>query len=757
MIQAADPKPDGTADLCFVDQSSKVVAVDGGPNGSYFFPAGQQFYTASSGTSHSTPCVSGGCALVRQYFINNGWAAPSPAMTKAYLMNSARYMTGAGANDTLWSSSQGMGEMNLGMAFDGAPRILSDEASDDLFTASGQSRVFTGVVANSARPSRVTIAWTDAPGSTTGAAYNNDLDLTVTIGGNTYKGNVFSGPYSTTGGAADPANNVESVFLPAGVSGAFTVTVNATSINSMGVPNPAGNINQDFALVIYNAEAVPLTVAPPAITFPSDGFSTNRASVKISGTGVPGATATLYDGANRAGTATVNGSGVFSLTVTLSDGPHSLTATETSSGFVSAPSAAIMVIMNLAPAILVEPQDQTGFLKGAVTFTSAATGAVPMRFYWEKNGMKIPGAVNSNLTLVNLAAGSAASYQVIVTNAYGSAISAAAVLRLAPNPFSNLSGTYYGLFSEAPPRFESSGSLTLTLGALGHFSARILNAGGSYGFSGVFPINGEASASVSRDAGTLPLIVALNLDVSNGTEQITGTVSNSSWAAALQADRATYLSTNPFPNQGRYTMVLGGVGGVGDGYGMFNITSAGLVSLSGVLPDNTSITPPAVSISKYGQWPLYIALHGKLGALIGWLDFTNGDFTGDANWFRLGGDGFTNSLSITSSTFAPGAGAIPILGVTNLCVSLTGGDLPDVLSNNVTFSNGGKLIPSGSGISNLVLSVTPASGAVSGSFIDPVTRRATAIKGVVLQQQSSAGGFFVTTNATGAFVLTPQP
>ena len=45
-------------------------------------------------------------------------------MTKAFLMNSARYMTGPGANDTLCSENQGMGELDLGMAFDGAPRLL---------------------------------------------------------------------------------------------------------------------------------------------------------------------------------------------------------------------------------------------------------------------------------------------------------------------------------------------------------------------------------------------------------------------------------------------------------------------------------------------------------------------------------------------------------------------------------------------------------------------------------------------------------
>ena len=83
------------------------------------------------------------------------------------------------------------------------------------------SAVFTGSVPDISKPFRVTLAWTDAPGPTTGNAFVNNLDLEVTIGGNTYKGNVFSGAFSATGGTADTRNNVESVFIPAGVSGSL--------------------------------------------------------------------------------------------------------------------------------------------------------------------------------------------------------------------------------------------------------------------------------------------------------------------------------------------------------------------------------------------------------------------------------------------------------------------------------------------------------------------------------------------------------
>ncbi|WP_233166161.1 S8 family serine peptidase [Archangium sp. Cb G35] len=244
--------PNGAALSCF-----DGTGVCGGVGSNLYFPTGQQWYSASSGTSHSTPAVAGAAALVRQYFINQGGTPPSPAMTKAFLMGSTRYMTGTGANDSLYSNNQGTGLMDLGMAFDGVGRLLDDQRPENLLRTTGETRIFSSRVGDATKPFRVTLAWTDAPGSTTGSAWKNNLDLTVTVGGNTYKGNVFTGGTSVTGGSADAQNNVESVFLPAGTTGPVTVTVTATNLNSDGVPNNGVAVDQDFALVVYNACATP--------------------------------------------------------------------------------------------------------------------------------------------------------------------------------------------------------------------------------------------------------------------------------------------------------------------------------------------------------------------------------------------------------------------------------------------------------------------------------------------------------------------
>ena len=241
-----------------------------------YHPLGQTKYAWSSGTSHSCPATSGAAALLRQWFSNHGWLPPSPAMTKAVLMNSARYMTGFSANDALWSNNQGMGSVHLGFAFASVNRILRDQDSNDMFTASAQQRVFTSSIANPSLPTRVTLAWTDPPGPTTGNAYVNDLNLEVTLNGTlVYSGNNFSNSYSITGGSADPRNNVESVFLPAGTSGSLSVRIIAANIAGDGVPGNGTALDQDFALIIYNGA----TGTPEVVTLAATNIGATTATL----------------------------------------------------------------------------------------------------------------------------------------------------------------------------------------------------------------------------------------------------------------------------------------------------------------------------------------------------------------------------------------------------------------------------------------------------------------------------------------------
>ncbi len=277
-------KPDIVAPGTHIEAGVPQTNYDGTSICNKYFPPGQTLYGWSSGTSHSTPCVAGGGALVRQWFLNHSLTPPSGAMVKAVLMNSAEYMTGAFSGDTLPSNNQGMGRMDLGRTFDDSQRVLVDQTI--LLAATGDTFSISGTVANAGRPFRVTLAWSDTPGAITGAPWVNNLDLSVTAGGSTYKGNVFSGAFSITGGFTDTENNVESVFLPAGTTGPFSLTIRAANIAGDGVPGNTDFTDQDFALVVYNgltAPAANFTGTPTSGPNPLDVNFTDTSTGTVTG------------------------------------------------------------------------------------------------------------------------------------------------------------------------------------------------------------------------------------------------------------------------------------------------------------------------------------------------------------------------------------------------------------------------------------------------------------------------------------------
>lgn len=237
------------------------------------------------GTSYAAPAVSGAAQLLWWYFQQRlGQFQPTPAMAKAYMCNSARHLKFinplTGTMDTLPSIGQGMGILDLERMFDGFPRLIRDQTTpraidyplittnpvsqQTYFTRAGQSYEVSGQIFDATRPFRVTLAWTDATGDP--AAFKqlqNDLDLDVRVNGQTYRGNVFAQEHSIPGGVFDDVNNIESVHLPPGQTGTWSVIVRAAVIAADGVPNVGSDIDQDFALVVYNAAANPPTTDTP--------------------------------------------------------------------------------------------------------------------------------------------------------------------------------------------------------------------------------------------------------------------------------------------------------------------------------------------------------------------------------------------------------------------------------------------------------------------------------------------------------------
>lgn len=211
-------------------------------------------YAFCTGTSMASPQVAGLAVLLTQWWRQqNAGATPSPAMLKALLTNGAVDMSGPGP---IPNNDEGWGRIHLpGSLATGRQRAYIDQSErlDNI----GQVFERTYGVPDSGQGVRITLAWTDAPGAAgANPALVNNLDLEVVAGGQTYRGNVFTNGQSATGGSADNRNNLESVYLPAGV-GAVTVRVIATALPGDGVPNSGDATDQDFALVCTNCALEP--------------------------------------------------------------------------------------------------------------------------------------------------------------------------------------------------------------------------------------------------------------------------------------------------------------------------------------------------------------------------------------------------------------------------------------------------------------------------------------------------------------------
>lgn len=257
----------------------------------------------SSGTSHAAPQVAGAAALFTQFWkAGNGGANPSPALTKAAILLSGQEMMGVGATTPLPNGGEGWGRVNMKYMMDANSSFLRVNQSRALSNV-GETYSVTGSVASSVKPTRVALVWTDPPAVASPALLNN-LDLSVSVNGVTYKGNVFSGGSSAAGGSFDTLNNVENVWLPAGIpAGAqFTITVTATALNGDGILGNADTTDQHFGLVAYN-----FTQSAP-VQF----FSVSGRAVSQSGIGVSGAYITLTDPSNAIRLARTNLFGFYS-------------------------------------------------------------------------------------------------------------------------------------------------------------------------------------------------------------------------------------------------------------------------------------------------------------------------------------------------------------------------------------------------------------------------------------------------------------
>jgi hypothetical protein len=104
--------------------------------------------------------------------------------------------------------------------------------------------------------------------------------------------------------------------------------------------------------------------------------------------------------------------------------------------------AQIGAVYGNQPAVVgVQPSSVSGWANVTAQMTATASGSLPLAYQWQLNGTNIQslvdytnftGATSNILTILNTSTNDAGSYQLIVTNLYGTAASSNAVLSIVP-------------------------------------------------------------------------------------------------------------------------------------------------------------------------------------------------------------------------------------------------------------------------------------------------------------------------------------
>jgi hypothetical protein len=222
-----------------------------------------------------------------------------------------------------------------------------------------------------------------------------------------------------------------------------------------------------------------------------------------------------------------------------------------------------------------------------------------------------------------------------------------------PSPFPVVKGAFAGLFADTNGVTPvSSGYVTFNVTPMGAFSGRVQLGGMRYPFHGQFDLTGNATLSLNRY--WLPsLALNLHVDLTGGTDQANGSLSDGNWNAVVTADRNVFnAQSNPASQAGKRAFVLQsaepsvGTAAVGVTWTSLN----GVTTVRGKLHDGRPFATTSV-LAKNGDFPFFLPLSRGSEEMIGWLNFSSAQtsaVTGTVTWVNTGTNFFSTQLQASS-------------------------------------------------------------------------------------------------------------
>jgi hypothetical protein len=435
-------------------------------------------------------------------------------------------------------------------------------------------------------------------------------------------------------------------------------------------------------------------------------------------------------------------------------------------GNETAPVTATFFYASYVPLTLIQTNDVGTTAGSAVTPTKwSATNGTPLvvGFSYAMKLAPTAGYLFKNI-MSNDVANAVTKYSFIMQS------NLVLTVNVVTNRFFDGVGTYYGLFSHADGiNRTNAGFLTFKVKAkdlkAATFSGTLYVNGNKGGFSGTFGLEGLGTSKKPVDLqtkwghGTPMVWVQLPLDGTNVT--FTGSVSNG-WVSEASGYRSVAVTNYA----GNYTMLVKGdatnsanVPG-GDGYGLVNIDTTGVIKLAGSKLADGQTLGQKVGIAQDGRWAFFSSADkgttpGQNHSFImGWLtvNATTG-ISGDVTWLKDAAGpsayaGLGMETVVVGSPYADPAGQ-PIFPWVNGLVTYEGAGITlGAVTNSVTQSNvGGKNKFTAVGkLNKMTLSVTPKSGLLTVGFEYPGGTKFKG-KGAVLTNTVGGSGYYL--NAAG--------
>lgn len=313
------PTDDGRIKPEIVAPGTTVIAARSHDPSSHYGFVYNANYAYDWGTSMSTPAVSGMAALVRQWLAaERKLPNPSAALIKALLLNGAtnmspgQYGTGAGREiPAAWpNNAEGWGRAFL-------PDTLGLTDPDSVWFTENKQGLATGELAEyrlnvqAGQPLRITLTWTDFPGTPLAAKAlvdNLDLELLLPNGSTLLRGNASADlPASCRSSAgADSCNTSESIVLNTPLAGEYRVRVRASAVSLLAKKQP-------FAITMRAAQVDIVTLAAPVLAEP---ILLTSSSLRLSWSVVSGAEFYTLETSQNATFSPLSSSDTFSATNT---------------------------------------------------------------------------------------------------------------------------------------------------------------------------------------------------------------------------------------------------------------------------------------------------------------------------------------------------------------------------------------------------------------------------------------------------------